>query len=532
MIKSQFGIESLGLNGTKQTWNPPVAETIELALQRGEGKLTNGGNFLAITSPFTGRSPNDKFLVKEPSSQDKVWWGKVNQPFEQEKFNLLEADVKAYLNTKDLFIRDLYACADPKYRLKVRLISENAWHTLFANDLFIRPPAAELADFQPNFTILHAPEFHPDPARHGTRQPPSGPTAAIILNLATNTIIIAGTRYAGEIKKSIFTTLNYLMPNKGVMSMHCSANSDAKGNTALFFGLSGTGKTTLSADSTRGLIGDDEHGWSDNGIFNYEGGCYAKCIKLSAEAEPEIYSTLSQFGSVLENVVMDPETRQLDLDSDAITENTRVAYPINFIANHVPDGLGKHPKNIIFLSADAFGVLPPVSRLTSAQARYYFLSGYTARLAGTERGVTEPQATFSACFGSVFLVHHPTVYSKLLGEMIDKYKPKVWLLNTGWSGGPYGVGARMKIGFTRAIVRAILDGSLARVETNPDPVFGLQIPVSVPGVPTKVLKPRNTWADKEAYDAKAKDLAQRFAENFKLYADKVDPKILNAGPKV
>ncbi len=532
MLRSKYGLDSLGLAGARQIWNPSPAATVELALSRGEGRLTPGGAFLAITQPFTGRSPDDKFLVKEPGSDGKVWWGKVNRPFDPDKFERLKQDMLTYLGTKVLVIRELYACADPAHRLKVRLVSESAWHTLFAHDLFIRPSAAELADFEPNFTILHAPEFHPDPARHGTRQPPSGPTAAIILNFATNTILIAGTRYAGEIKKSIFTVLNYLLPNRGVLSMHCSANTGPRGDTALFFGLSGTGKTTLSADATRGLIGDDEHGWSNEGIFNFEGGCYAKVIRLSPEAEPEIYSTLNRFGTVLENVVMDDETRALDLDSEAITENTRAAYPIHFIANHVPDGRGQHPRNILFLSADAFGVLPPVSRLTPAQAMYYFLSGYTAKLAGTERGVTEPQATFSTCFGSVFMVHHPTVYAEMLGNLIAKHKTKVWLLNTGWSGGPYGVGARMKIAFTRAIVRAILDGSLAKVETAPDPIFGLGIPLSAPGVPARVLKPRNTWADKAAYDAKARDLAARFVENFKQFGDQVDPTITAAGPKV
>jgi phosphoenolpyruvate carboxykinase (ATP) len=532
MTQSTHDLSSLSLTGTKQIWNPNPAATVELALSRGEGRLTAGGAFLAITKPFTGRSPDDKFLVKEPGSEGQVWWGKVNRPIAPEKFELLKQDMIAYLNAKELVIRDLYACADPKYRLKVRLVSESAWHTLFAHDLFIRPSADELANFEPNFTILHAPEYHPDPARHGTRQPASGPTAAIILNLATNTVLIAGTRYAGEIKKSIFTALNYLLPNKSVFSMHCSANTGPKGDTALFFGLSGTGKTTLSADVARGLVGDDEHGWSDEGIFNFEGGCYAKVIRLSAEAEPEIYSTLSQFGTVLENVVMDDATRALDLNSEAITENTRAAYPIHFIANHVDTGRGKHPKNIIFLSADAFGVLPPVSRLTPAQAKYYFLSGYTAKLAGTERGVTEPQATFSTCFGSVFMVHYPTVYAEMLGQLIAEHKTKVWLLNTGWSGGPYGVGSRMKISFTRAMVTAILDGSLAKVETVPDPIFGLGIPINVPGVPTKVLKPRNTWADKAAYDAKAKDLAARFVKNFEQFSDKVDAKIIAAGPQV
>jgi phosphoenolpyruvate carboxykinase (ATP) len=429
-----------------------------------------------------------------------------------------------------LFIRDLYACADPAHRLRVRLVSESAWHTLFAHNLFIRPPADELAGFEPDFTIVHAPEFNPDPERHGVRRPPHGPTAAIVLDFASQTILIAGTRYAGEIKKSIFSALNYLLPNARVFPMHCSANSGAAGDTALFFGLSGTGKTTLSADPSRGLIGDDEHGWSDDGVFNFEGGCYAKVIRLSAEAEPEIYSTLGKFGTVLENVVMDSASRDLDLDSEAITENTRAAYPIHFIPHHVPSGRGTHPQNILFLTADAFGVLPPISRLTPEQAMFHFLSGYTAKLAGTERGVTEPQATFSTCFAAPFLVQHPGIYAELLRQKIERHHSTVWLVNTGWSGGPYGVGHRMKISHTRAMVTAALNGSLKDVPTDPDPIFGVHVPVACPGVPPEVLMPRNTWADKNAYDAKARDLARRFVENFKQFSDGVDPKVAAAGP--
>jgi phosphoenolpyruvate carboxykinase (ATP) len=532
MIHSKHGIGNIGLTGLRQFWNPSPASTIELAVRRGEGRLTSGGAFLAITSPFTGRSPNDKFIVKEPGSEDKVWWGKVNQPLSQEKYEALEADVKAYLDTKELFIRDLYACANPRRRLDVRLISESAWHTLFAHNQFIRPYPADLTDFEPTFTILHAPEFHPDPERHGTRKPPSGPAAAIVLNFATRTVIIAGTRYAGEIKKSIFTALNYLLPLEGVFPMHCSANVGQEGDTALFFGLSGTGKTTLSADHRRGLIGDDEHGWGNADVFNFEGGCYAKVIRLSSEAEPEIFATLSMFGTVLENVVMDEETRQLDLDSEAVTENTRAAYPIHYIPNYVASGIGNHPRTVIFLTADAFGVLPPIARLTPEQALYYFLSGYTAKLAGTERGVTEPQATFSTCFGAPFMVHYPTVYADMLGEKIARHKSTVWLINTGWSGGPYGVGSRMKISHTRAMVSAILDGRLRDVPTKPDPIFGLHIPTTCPGVPNEVLIPRNTWADKEAYDAKAKELANRFVENFKQFSAQVAPEVANSGPRV
>ncbi len=532
MIATLHGLDALGLTGTQQHWNPTPAATIEMALARHEGQLAAGGAFLAITTPFTGRSPEDKWVVKEPRSEDKVWWGKVNQPYDPAKFARLLADVKAHLNTRELFVRDLYASADPAHRLRVRLVSETAWQTLFAYNLFIRPPAEELAAFEPNFTILHAPEYHPDPVVHGIRQPASGETAAIVLDLASNTIVIAGTRYAGEIKKSIFTVLNYLLPNAGLLPMHCSANVGPDGDTALFFGLSGTGKTTLSADPARDLIGDDEHGWGDDGIFNFEGGCYAKAIHLSAEAEPEIYATLSRFGTVLENVVMDPDTRALDLDSTAITENTRVAYPLHFIPNHVVSGQGGHPANIIFLTADAFGVMPPLARLTPEQAMYHFLSGYTAKLAGTERGVSQPEATFSACFASPFLVHPPAVYGELLSAKIKQHHSTVWLVNTGWSAGPPGVGRRLKLAYTRAMITAILSGALADVPTEHDPVFRLHVPVACQGVPPEVLQPRDTWADKDAYDAKARELAQAFQKNFKQFAAAVDPKVAAAGPIV
>ncbi len=514
MIHSTFGINSLGLTGIRQTWNPSPAETVEIAVRRGEGHLTAGGAFNAVTAPYTGRSPQDKWIVREAGSRDKVWWGKVNQPLDEDRYAVLERDVKSYLNTKELYIRDVYACANPEHRLNVRLISESAWHTLFAYNQFIRPYPADLADFEPGFTILHAPEFHPDPERHGTRKPKTGQTCAVVINFAARTVIICGTRYAGEIKKSIFTALNYLLPLKGVFPMHCAANVGLMGDTALFFGLSGTGKTTLSADHKRGLIGDDEHGWSNSGVFNFEGGCYAKVIRLSQEAEPEIYATLSQFGTVLENVVMDDESHALDLDNEEITENTRAAYPIHFIPNYVATGMGGHPANVLFLTADAFGVLPPIARLSTEQALYYFLSGYTAKLAGTERGVTEPQATFSTCFGAPFMVHYPQVYADLLKEKLEQQRCNVWLVNTGWSGGPYGVGQRMKIAHTRAMVTAILDGRLRDIETRPHSVFGIGVPVRCPGVPSELLDPRNTWSDKAAYDVKAAELKQRFEENY------------------
>jgi len=521
----------LVLTGADEVWNASPAETIELALARGEGQLSAGGNFVAVTTPFTGRSPDDKWLVREPASASQVNWGKANRPLDGAQFQLLVADVRAYLDDGTQFIRDLFAGADPAHRLRVRLISENAWPTLFAHNLFIRPAAAELAGFTPDFTILHAPEFHPDPARHGTRRPPSGPTAVIALDLASRTIVIAGTRYAGEIKKSIFTVLNYRLPNAGVLPMHCAANQGAAGDTALFFGLSGTGKTTLSADPARQLIGDDEHGWSADGIFNFEGGCYAKVIHLSAQAEPQIYATLSRFGTVLENVVMDPQTRALDLDSSAITENTRAAYPIDFIPNHVPSGRGGHPANMLFLTADAFGVLPPVARLTPEQALYHFLSGYTAKLAGTERGVSTPQATFSACFGAPFLVQPAARYAELLRQKLAEHGTAVWLVNTGWSGGPYGVGQRLPIAQTRAMVSAILDGRLQDMPTEPDPLFGVGVPRACPGVPESVLQPRPTWADPAAYDARAQELARRFVENFQPFASQVAPQVLAAAPR-
>ena len=526
-IPSHYGLEQHGLKPMQAVrWNLSPTELVEYAIRGGEGQLTRHGPFVVITKPHTGRSPNDKYLVREPSSERDLWWDK-NGELSVEQFERLQRKTVQYLSERDLFVRDLYACADPANRLKVRLIDERAWTNLFANNLFIRPPAEDLPDFQPDFTILHAPELKADPALDKTRT-----ETVVAINFARQIILILGTRYAGEIKKSIFTVLNYLLPRRGVLSMHCSANIGPKGDTALFFGLSGTGKTTLSADPARGLIGDDEHGWGDNGVFNFEGGCYAKVIKLSATAEPEIYATTQRFGTVLENVVIEPATRSLLLDLDTITENTRAAYPIDFIGNAVLSGIGGHPKNVTFLTADAFGVLPPISRLTPEQAMYHFLSGYTAKLAGTERGVTEPQATFSTCFGAPFLPLHPTVYAKLLGEKLAQHQTQVWLVNTGWSGGPHGVGQRMKIAYTRAMVHAALNGELDDVPTELDPVFGLPMPIACAGVPSEVLNPRNTWADKAAYDQKARELATLFAKNFKQFEDQVTPEVIAAGPKV
>jgi phosphoenolpyruvate carboxykinase (ATP) len=508
-------------------WNQCPAELYEEAIRRGEGRVAAGGPFAAITTPHTGRSPNDKFIVREASCESDIWWGKINQNMEEAQYQTLRADVLAYLAERDLFVRDVFAGADPAHRLAVRFVTQNAWHALFAHNMFLRPNAGELEAFAPRFTVLHAPDLQADPARHGTRS-----STFIVINFAERTALIGGTRYAGEMKKSIFSVLNYLYPKQGILSMHCSANVGEEGDVAVFFGLSGTGKTTLSADPTRGLIGDDEHGWSGEGIFNFEGGCYAKVIRLSADGEPEIYATTTMFGTVLENVVLNQETREVDLDSSEITENTRASYPIHAIPNHVPGGQSGHPSNIVFLTADAFGVMPPIAHLSPEQAMYHFLAGYTAKVAGTERGVTEPQATFSACFGAPFLPLPPGVYAKMLGERIAHHKVKCWLLNTGWTGGPYGEGERMRLHHTRAMVHAALSGKLNDVPTREDPVFGVQVPTSVPGVPSAVLDPRGTWKDPARYDAQAAKMAKMFYENFAKYADQVDGKVRSAGPKV
>jgi phosphoenolpyruvate carboxykinase (ATP) len=508
-------------------WNLVAPALIQTAVRRGEGELADMGPFVAITAPHTGRSPNDKFVVEEPSSVKDVDWGKVNQKFPEEKFELLVNDVREYLNGRDeLFVQDLYCGADPKYRLSVRYVSPSAWHMSFVRNMFIRPEVADLASFNPNFTVLHAPEFQADPAKHGTRT-----GTFIVLNLAKRMILIGGTRYAGELKKAMFTVMNYYLPKQGVLSMHCSANVGKAGDTALFFGLSGTGKTTLSADPERNLIGDDEHGWSPEGTFNFEGGCYAKVINLSPEGEPDIYRTTQMFGTILENVVLDPMTRKVRFEDQSITENTRASYPLPYIPNHVPSGKGGHPKNIVFLTADAFGVLPPVAKLTREQAMYYFLSGYTAKVAGTERGLTEPTATFSSCFGAVFLVWHPWKYAEMLGKLIDQHGSQVWLVNTGWTGGAAGTGKRMKLSYTRAMVQALLRGDLAKAKTAMDDNFGLHVPQEVAGVPSEVFRPRDTWADKAAYDTAAKKLAGMFRENFRKFESLVSDAVKAAGPE-
>jgi len=526
--ESTVGLQKQGIDPKgKIHWNLIAPELMNAAARLGEGEFAARGPFVAVTSPHTGRSPNDKFVVKESSSENDVDWGKVNQPYAPEKYQALLADVRAYLSDREeLFVEDLYCGADPNYRLSVRYVSPNAWHMAFVRNMFIRPDFTELATFDPNFTVLHAPEFQADPAKHGTRT-----GTFIVLNIAERTILIGGTRYAGELKKSMFTVMNYLLPKQGVLSMHCSANIGSAGDTALFFGLSGTGKTTLSADPERALIGDDEHGWSKDGVFNFEGGCYAKVVNLSPESEPDIYRTTQMFGTILENVVLDPSTKQVRFDDVSITENTRASYPLDYIPNFVTDGRGGHPKNVVFLTADAFGVLPPIARLTPQQAMYYFLSGYTAKVAGTERGVTEPQATFSAAFGAVFLVWHPTKYAELLGERLREHGSNVWLVNTGWSGGPYGVGKRMKLSYTRAMVRAALSGALDGIALRTDQSFGLHVPTSVPGIPAEVLDPRGTWPDGAAYDAQAKKLAEMFRKNFDRFGETAD-EIRQAGPTV
>jgi phosphoenolpyruvate carboxykinase (ATP) len=508
--------------------NVPPAELYEHAVRREEGVIAADGPFCAVTTPHTGRSPNDKFLVQEPGSSERIWWGKVNHPLAPAQFERLHADVVAHLNEQDLFVRDVFAGADPAYRLPVRFVTPSAWHALFVYNMFLRPAAGDLQSFTPGFQVLHAPELHADPAVHGTR---SG--TFIVVSFAQKTILIGGTRYAGELKKAIFTILNYLLPARDVLPMHCSANVGEAADVALFFGLSGTGKTTLSADPERKLIGDDEHGWSSHGVFNFEGGCYAKVIRLSRDGEPEIYATTRRFGTVLENVVVDAETRAIDLDSQEITENTRASYPIHFIPNHIPGGMAGQPSHIVFLTCDAFGVMPPIARLTPAQTMYHFVSGYTAKVAGTERGVTEPKETFSACFGAPFLPLHPHVYAEMLGARIAQHGVQCWLVNTGWTGGPHGVGHRMRLSHTRAMIRAALAGRLDRVPLRCEPVFGLEVPQHVPGgVPDEVLDPRGTWNDAAAYDAQAARLAGLFRKNFEQFAGRVHGAVGEAGPKL
>jgi phosphoenolpyruvate carboxykinase (ATP) len=525
--RSHYDLENHGIKNVADIyWNLPTPALYEEAVRRREGAIAHLGPLVVRTGHHTGRSPNDKFIVREPSSEDKIWWGKVNRPFESERFDALYHRLLAYLQMKDVFVQDCFVGADPQYQVPIRIITETAWHSLFARNIFIQATPEQLERHVPEFTVIDTPRFHAMPALDGTQS-----EVFITVNFGQKLVLIGGTSYAGEIKKSVFTIMNYLLPLGQVLSMHCSANVGMRGDVALFFGLSGTGKTALSADPERSLIGDDEHGWSDRGVFNFEGGCYAKVIRLSRQAEPQIYETTRRFGTILENVAFDTRTRRLDLDDESLTENTRAAYPISQIPNTIRPGLGGHPKNIIFLTADAFGIVPPIAHLTPAQAMYHFLSGYTAKVAGTEKGVTEPQATFSACFGAPFMALHPSVYARLLGEKIDRHKVKVWLVNTGWSGGPYGVGQRMKIAYTRAIVRAALNGALDDVPTEVDPVFGVHVPVACPDVPVEVLKPRNTWRDPATYDEQAAKLAAMFISNFEQFAGQVSAEVRAAGPQ-
>jgi phosphoenolpyruvate carboxykinase (ATP) len=508
------GLEEHGItNANLIYWTSPTPELYEQVIKRGEGLISHMGAITVKTGHYTGRAANEKFIVDEPSSRDHIAWGKVNKPFDPHKFDLLYDRMLAYMHGRDLFVQDCFAGADPDHRLPIRIISEKAWHALFARNMFVRATPEELEGHRPLFTVINLPAFHAVPSIDGTNS-----EAFIIVNFARKLIIIGGTSYAGENKKSIFTILNYLLPiEKKILSMHCSANVGEKGDVAVFFGLSGTGKTTLSAAPNRRLIGDDEHGWDDKGVFNFEGGCYAKIIKLSREAEPEIYETTRRFGTILENVAIDTVSRRVDLDDDSFTENTRASYPLTHIPNIVPSGCAGHPANIIMLTCDAYGVLPPIARLTKEQAMYHFLSGYTARVAGTEAGVKEPSATFSTCFGAPFMALHPTVYAELLREKIARHDVSCWLVNTGWSGGPYGVGSRMRIGYSRALVNAALDGTLAAGNFEKDPFFGLEIPTACPGVPPEVLNPRNTWTDKPEYDRTASKLVEQFRTNFEQY---------------
>ncbi|MGA7521780.1 MAG: phosphoenolpyruvate carboxykinase (ATP) [Acidobacteriaceae bacterium] len=504
--------------------NLSTAQLVETAIARGEGRLAANGALAAMTGARTGRSPRDKFIVEDDQTRQRVHWGKVNQPFPQEKFDALLERVMRYMAERDLFVMDLAAGADPSYRLPIQVICEYAWHALFVKQLFVRPTPEERAHHVPEFTVIAAPEFEGVPERDGVRS-----ATFILADFTKKIVLIGGTKYAGEMKKSIFGVMNYLLPERNVFPMHCSANIGAGGDTALFFGLSGTGKTTLSADPERRLIGDDEHGWSPDGVFNFEGGCYAKCVDLTVEKEPQIYNAI-RFGSVLENVVLDPKTGEPDYSDIRYTENTRAAYPIDFIANAVIPGVGGHPKNVLFLAADAFGVLPPIARLTPEQAMYHFLSGYTAKLAGTEAGLgSEPVPEFSTCFGSPFLPLAPRVYAEMLGRRLREHNAQCWLVNTGWTGGAFGVGKRMSLPHTRAMVHAALDGRLAQAEFATEPAFGLSIPAACPGVPSELLNPRNAWADKAAYDTQARLLASKFVENFTKF--EVPDAVRQAGPR-
>ncbi len=526
------------MTATQSTSRPPsigrtvranlaTAELYEDAVRAGEGIIAAEGPLVVRTGKHTGRSPQDKFIVREASTDATIWWGEVNRPISEAHYDRLRARLVQYLADRDLYAQDCFIGAHPAHRRSLRVYTETAWASIFARNLFRRPSRKDLTAFRPNFTIINVPSFRADPKTEGTRT-----ETAILLHLQRMEILIVGTEYAGEIKKSAFTVMNYLLPDEGVLPMHSAANVGEAGDSVVFFGLSGTGKTTLSADPLRTLVGDDEHGWGPDGVFNFEGGCYAKTIRLSPMYEPDIFQTTRRFGTILENVDLDPRTRELDLDSERITENTRGAYPLDFIGNASETGMAGQPRNVVLLTADAFGVLPPISRLTRAQAQYHFISGYTAKLAGTEIGVKEPMATFSAGFGAPFLPRHPGEYARMLAERLEHYDVPVWLVNTGWTGGPYGTGERMNIDHTRAMVRAALNGDLDRVPTVTDPIFGVEVPTTCPDVPAAFLQPRSTWADPDAYDRQARQLARMFAENFASYASGVDPEVAAAGPTV
>ena len=528
-LTSKFGLENHGIRNNRMVhWNFGPAALIEQAVNRCEGYLSPDGALMVNTGHHTGRSPNDKFIVKQGDESDQlIWWGKVNQAISVDHFNQIYSKMLGYLQNRDLFVQDLQVGAHPDYGMPIRVVTEKAWAALFARNLFIRIKQEAIPSHVPSFVVIHCPEFKADPELDGTVS-----DTFIIVNLKKRMVLIGGSAYAGEIKKSIFSVMNYLLPQEGVLSMHCSANVGEKGDVALFFGLSGTGKTTLSSDTERRLIGDDEHGWSSKGIFNFEGGCYAKTIRLSPKYEPIIWKAAHNFGTVLENVVFDPVIRTIDFDDESRTENTRAAYPITVVPNHIPAGYAGHPKNIFFLTADAFGVMPPISRLTPTQAMYYFLSGYTSKLAGTERGLgKEPQATFSTCFGAPFLPLQPRVYADLLGKLIKEHNVNVWLLNTGWTGGPFGVGERFSLPYTRAMVKAALNGGFEKVKFEKEEIFGLYIPIECPDVPADVLNPIRTWKDKSTYRHDAIPLASRFIENFKQYAEGLEEVVL-AGPQV
>ena len=527
MKTENTGLEEYGFrNLARINWNLPTPALYEQIIARKEGVLSHLGPVVARTGHHTGRSPHDKFIVDEPTTTNDIYWSKDNKKFTEEQFDKLFSKVASYLQTKEVFVQECYAGADESTRLKVRVITETAWHSLFARNMFITERDRKaLETFAPDFTVINCPRFHAVPEEDGTNS-----ETFVIVNFKRKLVIIGGTSYAGEIKKSIFTVMNYLLPKENVMSMHCSANIGEDGDTAVFFGLSGTGKTTLSTDPERYLIGDDEHGWNNDGVFNIEGGCYAKVINLSKEAEPDIYQCTRNFGTILENVAMDMTTRAIDLDDNSYTENTRASYPLSQLPKIVESGKGSHPLNVIFLTYDAFGVLPPVSKLSIPQAMYHFISGYTARVAGTEKGVTEPNAVFSACFGAPFMVWHSSVYAKLLGEKIKEKNVQCWLVNTGLTGGPYGIGKRFSIKYTRAIIKAILTGGLDKTQYKTDSVFGFGIPQNIPGVPVEVLDPSFGWSSKADYDKTLSELATKFAENFKRFEEGMDPEIMTGGP--